>query len=207
MPPLDHLEGELQQLERAHLLRVPRELPEGTLVLCSNDYLGYAAQPLPLSAEQLATLPSGSGASRLISGSHASHRDLEATLADWVGHESALGFSAGFAANIGVIAALAGDGDAIISDALNHASIIDGCRLSRARVLVAKHDDLGSVTRALEDSGAARRRYVITETYFSMDGRTPDLAGLRAVCDEHDAVLVVDEAHALGVFGARGAGQ
>src|SRR5262249_8238829 len=123
-----------------------------------------------------------------------------------LGAESALLFSSGYAANVGVVAALARPGDVIVSDALNHASIIDGCRLSGASVRVVPHRDAGAVEAALATSGGATHRWVVTETYFSMDGDSPDLPALRAACDRHDAALVVDEAHALGVLGPRGTG-
>ena len=124
-------------------------------------------------------------------------------VADWVGLPAALSFSSGFAANIGLIHAGAGPGDLIVSDALNHASLIDGCRLSRAEVAVVPH--LSDVREAL--ARPARRRFVLTESYYSMDGDSPDLAALREACDSRGAMLIVDEAHALGVFGSQGAGK
>jgi 8-amino-7-oxononanoate synthase len=127
-------------------------------------------------------------------------------LADWVGAEAALLFSSGYAANVGTLAALAAPGDVVVSDALNHASLIDGCRLSGARVAVVRHRDADAVQGVLSESGGARRRWVVTESYFSMDGDTPDLGQLRELCDRWDAALVVDEAHAFGVFGPKGAG-
>ncbi|MBW2524642.1 MAG: 8-amino-7-oxononanoate synthase [Deltaproteobacteria bacterium] len=206
MPALAHLARELAELERQGLLRVPAtaQHDENVLVLCSNDYLGYGAEPLP----EPRVGPSGSGASRLVCGDHPAHRALERELADWVGLEDALLLSSGYAANVGTISALAGPDDRIISDARNHASIIDGCRLSGARVTVTPHVDAGAVEQALgDDAGpAARRTFVITESYFSMDGTTPDLARLRRACDERGAALVVDEAHGIGVFGPEGGG-
>ena len=202
--PLRHLIDELEELDRADLLRRPHAAPcpPGALVLCSNDYLGYAALPWP----PVEALASGAGASRLVTGTHAVHLEAERALAAWLGAEAALLFSSGYAANVGTLAALARPGDLIVSDALNHASIIDGCRLSGARVAVVSHADADAVERALAAAPAARRRWVVTESLFSMDGDTPDLCRLRAACDAHDAALIVDEAHALGVFGPRGAG-
>jgi 8-amino-7-oxononanoate synthase len=202
LDPLRHLEEELGGLERQGLLRRPLAGPtEGLLDLCSNDYLGYARDPWPaLNAR------SGAGASRLVSGNRDAHGEAEAALADWLGTEAALLFSSGYAANVGTVAALTGPGDVIVSDALNHASLIDGCRLSGATVRVVPHLDVAAVREALSAAGGARRRWVITESYFSMDGDTPDLAALRAACDAHDAALMVDEAHALGVFGPEGRG-
>jgi 8-amino-7-oxononanoate synthase len=207
--PLRHLEAELARLEEEGLLRVPAVEVEAVgaagselLVLCSNDYLGYASDPLGA-----LDVPGGAGASRLVSGDHEAHRLAERELAGWVGMEAALLFTSGYAANVGVVSALARPGDRVVSDALNHASLIDGCRLSGASVSVAAHCDAGEVERALAaDGGASRRRWVVTESYFSMDGDVPDLGRLRSICDAYDAALIVDEAHALGVFGPRGAG-
>jgi len=130
--------------------------------------------------------------------------DLERELADWTGLPSALLFSSGYAANVGLLASLVSPGDTVVSDALNHASIIDGCRLTRATIRVVPHRNVGAFAAALED--APGRRWVVTESYFSMDGDRADLPALRRVCDRFGAALLVDEAHALGVFGAEGAG-
>jgi 8-amino-7-oxononanoate synthase len=124
-----------------------------------------------------------------------------------VGLPQALTFSSGYAANVGLLQALGLEGTLVVSDALNHASIVDGCRLSRARVEVVPHLDLGAVDRALAGARSARARFVVVESCFSMDGDGHDLAGLRALCDRHAAGLLVDEAHALGVFGPAGAGR
>ncbi|WP_434043891.1 MULTISPECIES: aminotransferase class I/II-fold pyridoxal phosphate-dependent enzyme [Sorangium] len=204
MSALRHLQDELSELNRAGLLRTPPVVaaPAGMLVLCSNDYLGYARLPW-LAADDAA---SGAGASRLVSGTHETHLIAERELAAWLGTEAALLFSSGYAANVGTLAALARPGDVVVSDALNHASIIDGCRLSRATIEVVPHGDLAAVEGALARAGGARRRWVVTESLFSMDGDTPDLRGLRELCDRHDAALIVDEAHALGVSGPSGAG-
>ena len=201
--PLRHLDGELESLELRGLLRAPAPpaAREGLLDLCSNDYLGYASDPWPVLNAR-----SGAGASRLVTGSHPAHDEAEDAIADWLGAEAALLFSSGYAANVGVLMAVAGPGDVIVSDALNHASIIDGCRLSGATVRVVPHRDARAVATVLAGTGDARRRWVVTESYFSMDGDSPDLPALRAACDEHDAALIVDEAHALGVFGPEGRG-
>jgi 8-amino-7-oxononanoate synthase len=202
--PLRHLEVALTSLEQQGLLRDPaaaRGVGEGLLNLCSNDYLGYAAEPCPG-----APLAGGAGASRLVSGNHPAHEQAEQAIMSWLGMDAALLFSSGYAANLGTIAALAGPSDVIVSDALNHASIVDGCRLSRAAIRVVPHLDLEAVGRELSEARSSRRRWVVTESYFSMDGDSPDLGELRALCDVHDAALVVDEAHAVGVFGPRGAG-
>jgi 8-amino-7-oxononanoate synthase len=141
-----------------------------------------------------------------VAGHDPAHEEAETTLAAWLGAEAALLFSSGYAANAGVLSALARPGDVIVSDALNHASIIDGCRLSGATVRIVPHCDASAVDAALAASSGAPHRWVVTEAYFSMDGDAPDLPALRAVCDRHDAALIVDEAHALGVFGPRGTG-
>jgi 8-amino-7-oxononanoate synthase len=196
---LDHLGDALAALSARGLLRargVSRD--PASLVLCSNDYLGYATEE---SAPR-----SGAGASRLVSGDHAEHVALERDLATWLRTEDALVFTSGYAANVGLVSALGQPGDVIISDERNHASIIDGCRLSRARVVVVPHCDVDATRRALVDARSAPHRYVITEGLFSMDGDTPDLAALRAACDAENAALLVDEAHAIGVLGPEGRG-
>jgi 8-amino-7-oxononanoate synthase len=200
--PLRHLEEELAGLERAGLLRRPLAGgTEGLLDLCSNDYLGYAARPWPTAPTR-----SGAGASRLVTGNRSAHDQAEDALASWLGGEAALLFSSGYAANVGTLAALAGPGDVIVSDALNHASIIDGCRLSGATIRVFPHLDVAAAEAALAGAAGARRRWLVTESCFSMDGDIPDLAALRSLADRHDAALMVDEAHALGVFGEQGRG-
>jgi 8-amino-7-oxononanoate synthase len=204
---------DLADLERRGLLRRrpppidgPVALP--LLNLCSNDYLGYRSSgrlgkyAVAAAAEQAA----GSGASRLVTGEHEAHEALERALAGWLGCEETIVFTSGYAANVGAVSALAREGDLVVSDALNHASIIDGCRLSRARCVVVPHHSLEHVRAALR-AGDERRKWVVTESYFSMDGDGPDLSALRALCDEHDAALIVDEAHAIGVFGPGGRGR
>jgi 8-amino-7-oxononanoate synthase len=144
----------------------------------------------------------------LIAGDHPEHRALEREVASWLECDDALVFSSGYAANVGLVSALAGPGDLIVSDALNHASMIDGCRLSRAHVIVVPHGDAEAIGHALSStvSRQARRRLVLTEGYFSMDGDTPDLAKIRELCTASDAAMIVDDAHALGVIGPRGRG-
>jgi 8-amino-7-oxononanoate synthase len=209
MNPIAQLTARLEHLATQGLLRERPRLADAssgdgaTLVdVCSNDYLGYARSSVSRETAQ----PAGSGASRLINGTRAVHRTLEAELASWVGSEDSLVFSSGYAANVGVVSAIAGPGDLIVSDELNHASIIDGCRLSKARVAVVPHRDTSAVARALESSGGHDAAWVVTESYFSMDGDSPDLEDLRDICDRHGAGLYVDEAHALGVFGPEGGG-
>jgi 8-amino-7-oxononanoate synthase len=208
MPPysaLRFLESEIRTLEEQGLLRQHKPIPPDTLVLCSNDYLGYARDPWPhRSHDEHAS--AGAGASRLVSGEHLEHHRAEHTIASWLNTESALLFSSGYAANVGTLSALAQPGDVIISDALNHASIIDGCRLSGATVVVTPHNDADAIARALDHAHHARRRFVVTESYFSMDGDVPNLKRIRSLCDTFDAALIIDEAHALGTLGPAGRG-
>jgi 8-amino-7-oxononanoate synthase len=198
---LRHLDGELEIAAQAGLLRCRvRPTPAARVSFCSNDYLGLAGRPSPPSV-------CGAGASRLVDGDREVHAELEQASAAWVGQPAALAFSSGYAANLGLLSALAGPGDLIVSDALNHASIVDGARLSRAEVAVVPHLDVGAVEDTLaQRRGRARRAFVVTEAYFSMDADSPDLGRLRRACDAHDATLVVDEAHALGVLGPHGRG-
>lgn len=199
---LDYLDEELGELERRHLLRAPRshvDLPAGAVWLCSNDYLGFADRPSE------ARGAGGAGASALVWGHGPEHEAAEQALADYAGVEACLLFSSGYAANVGVVSALAGKGDVVVSDALNHASLIDGARLSGARVVVVPHLDLAALSQALQVP--ARRRFFITESYFSMDGDGPDMGAVAAVCAERGAILVVDEAHAFGILGPEGRGR
>lgn len=177
------------------------------ILLCSNNYLGLANDPDVVAAAREATLRygAGSGSSRLISGTLAAHSALEERIAAWKGTERALVFSSGYHANLGVIQALVGRGDLVLSDELNHASLIDGCRLSRAEVRVYPHADLDALGRELA-TASGRRTLVVTDSVFSMDG---DRAPLAAICDlaeRHGAAVMVDEAHATGILGERGSG-
>jgi 8-amino-7-oxononanoate synthase len=213
MPSLPALPERLLELAERGLLREPDDRLEREglrerfgadfLDLTSNDYLGLAA--VHVSRETLLSEP-GAGASRLIHGTRREHLKLEEELADWTGQPRALLFTSAYAANVGALGCLLGPEDWVVSDALNHASLIDGCRLSRARVRVVPHLDLEAVEAALAEGAGAPARWVVVESYYSMDGDSPDLAALRAVCDRHSAHLYVDEAHGLGVFGPQGAG-
>jgi 8-amino-7-oxononanoate synthase len=221
MPPAAaaaELAAELDALERRHLRRVrrlvagaqgPEVVVDGRRVVClaSNNYLGLAADErvVRAAASALAASGAGSGASPLVSGHMEEHEALESEIADWLGCEAAVVFGSGYHANIGVLAALAREGDEILSDELNHASLIDGCRLSRATVRVFPHRDAGALARLLESS-RARRRIVVTDSVFSMDGDAAPLAEVVDLAERHDAWVMLDEAHASGVFGADGAG-
>jgi 8-amino-7-oxononanoate synthase len=176
------------------------------LMLCSNNYLGLANHPALIEAACAAARDHGvgAGASRLVSGSMRRHHELEERLAAFKGTEAALLFNSGYHANLGVIAALAGEGDLILSDQLNHASIIDGCRLSRAQVFVYRHCDLDSLETGLRR--LARRKLIVTDSVFSMDGDVAPLRGIAALADRYGAMVMVDEAHATGVLGPSGAG-
>ncbi len=180
------------------------------LLLCSNNYLGLAGHPALLEAAAAATwrYGTGSGASRLVSGTLPPHAQLEERLAAFKGSEAALLFNSGFAANTGILQGLFGPDDVIFSDELNHASLIDGCRLSRARTVVYPHRDVQTLERLLAAAAPLRkgRWLVVTDGVFSMDG---DIAPLAALCDlkeRFDALLMVDDAHGTGVLGATGRG-
>ncbi len=173
----------------------------------SNNYLGMAAHPWVIDAavEHARRFGAGSTASRLIAGSGEAFRELEEFIARWKGTEAALVFGSGYQANVGVLTSLADEDDLVVSDALNHASIIDGCRLSRAAVRVYPHLDLNRLEDMLRSSGY-RRKFVVTESVFSMDGDRAALRDLSELCDRHAAILMVDEAHAAGVLGPQGQG-
>ncbi len=209
VPRLDQLDAALTQLSAKGLLREPDGALLGArsdlLLACSNDYLGLGAGHVSRETPLQARL--GAGASRLVHGTHPEHLELEAAFADWVGKPAALLFSSGYAANVGTLAALCDRNDLIVSDRLNHASLVDGCRLSRATVAIVEHCDTDAVARELSRTTQAQSRWVVVESYYSMDGDSPNLARLRALCDDYQAHLYVDEAHALGVFGAEGAGR
>lgn len=210
--------AELAVLAAAHRMRLPRIIDgrqgptvvlDGVEVTClaSNDYLSLAGDRR-LAAAAMSALERdgvGAGASRLITGTQREHVELEARVADWLQRGGVRLFNTGYAANVGVLATIANAGDRVFSDALNHASIIDGCRLSRASVAVYAHRDLAALESLLA-AGGGRRRIVVTESLFSMDGDIADLAAIAAVCRTYDAVLVVDEAHAIGAHGPEGRG-
>jgi len=217
----DDAGAELRELEAAHRLRVPRVVSsaqgprivlDGVEVLnfASNDYLSLASDPR-LTRAAVAALEeagTGAGASRLIVGNHAHHVAAERALADWLRVDGVRLFNTGYAANVGVLTTLTKAGDVIFSDALNHASIIDGCRLSRATTVVYPHLDLGALETELARSRSthAGRRIIVSETLFSMDGDLADVAALAALAKRHDAGLILDEAHAIGSLGPEGRG-
>jgi 8-amino-7-oxononanoate synthase len=217
--PLAFLDAELRRLAEASLLRVVRPLDSPTgpevvrdgrrlVLLASNDYLGLAADPrvTGAAAEAARRWGAGAGSARLVAGALRLHDELEARLAAFKGAEAALLFSSGYLANLGAITALVGRGDAVFSDALNHASIVDAARLSRADVHVWRHRDVEHLAALLRERRDAARRLVVTDSVFSMDGDVAPLADLVELCEREGAILMVDEAHATGVVGPGGRG-
>lgn len=215
---IDEIRTQLAALQQDDLLRARRvvETPQAphlsvdgrqVLSFCSNDYLGLANDARIVEAASRAARDCGvgAGASALISGHALAHQQLEAEIAHFVGTERALLFSTGYMANLGIIPALAGRGDAVFSDQLNHASIVDGARLSRAEVHVYPHLDVTALERLLSGCEAPRK-LVVTDAVFSMDGDVAPLPALLRLCEEHHAWLLVDDAHGFGVLGARGQG-
>ena len=219
MDPLSWIDDQLHALEQQQLCRQratrsgPQDarqvvLDDQSLVnFASNDYLGFAAE-----LAELATDPAwladgwGSGASPLVSGRGQLHEQLECQLARFEQTEAALLFPSGFAANTGTIPALAGPGDVILSDTLNHASIIDGCRLSGATLAIYRHLDTDHAEQLLHQHANARRRLIVSDAIFSMHGDIAPLEQLAELAEKHDAMLMVDEAHATGVLGPAGRG-
>lgn len=201
--------GRLRRLRRVAGAQGPVIPLEGRPVVnfSSNDYLGLAADPRLARAAALAAEQCGAGAgsSRLIAGNLAIFERLEAVLAAHKGYPAALLFNSGYHANLGLIQALVGPDDTVFSDRLNHASIIDGCRLSRARVMVFEHNDVEHLDRLLA-ADQSRRRLIVTESLFSMDGDVAPLPAIANVARERGAMLVVDDAHAGGLLGPGGAG-
>jgi len=213
------IEKRLAELERLGLhrrLRMvsgpqgPRVLLDGkpVLLLCSNNYLGLADHPKvrEAAAEAAMRWGVGAGASRLVSGTMTIHRRLEERLAEFEGSEACMLFGSGYLANLGVIGALAGPGDTIFSDALNHASIVDGCRASRAEIVVYRHLDSDHLERCLHRHGGEGRRLIVTDSVFSMDGDIAPLAEIVELARTYEARVVVDEAHATGTLGDGGRG-
>jgi glycine C-acetyltransferase/8-amino-7-oxononanoate synthase len=187
----------------------PRVLLDGrpVLLLCSNNYLGLADHPRvrEAAAEAAMRYGAGAGASRLISGNMTIHRRLEEQLADFKHAEACLLFGSGFLANVGVVSALAREGDVVFSDALNHASIIDGCRLSRAETFVYDHCDVDHLEWGLRQA-AGRGSLIVTDGVFSMDGDVAPLPEIVALAQRYDARVMVDEAHGTGCVGPDGRG-
>ncbi|MGO4203030.1 8-amino-7-oxononanoate synthase [Rhodococcus sp. TAF43] len=184
-----------------------RGASDSVIDLASNDYLGLVRHPEVIDGAVDAVRRWGGGAtgSRLVTGTTSDHELLERELAEFVGAEAGLVFASGYAANLGAVTALSGPGALIVSDAGCHASLVDACRLSRSRVVVAPHADIEFLRRALAER-AEERALVLTDSVFSADGDLAPLAAMHRVCREHGAVLLVDEAHGLGVRGSGGRG-
>ena len=213
------IQDDLQALKQAALYRRLRliEGEQGPVVsvdgravlnLSSNNYLGIANHPALRAAakEAIDRYGCGSGASRLISGNMRLHEELENKIAELKQTEAALVFNSGFQANTGLLSTLVGEGDVILSDALNHASIIDGSRLSRAKVFVYGHCDLDQLEGGLQGAPHARRKLIVTESVFSMDGDEAPLIDIISLAEKYGAMVMVDEAHATGVCEPNGAG-
>jgi 8-amino-7-oxononanoate synthase len=205
----DRIQDRLEGVRRAGRWRAPRTLdalgPRGRLAggaadlvsFASNDYLGLSAHPGVIEAAHRALdrWGAGSGASRLVTGSRPVHDELESRLARWKSAEAAVCLPTGFAANLGVLTCFGTPGTQVFSDELNHASIVDGCRLSRAEVTVYPHGDMKQLAKLLEANDGPS--IVVTDSVFSMDGDVAPLVELCSLCREHDALLVLDEAHAV----------
>ncbi len=216
---MDFIKEELGEIKERGLYRSLR-LIEGeqgpevssdgkrVVMLCSNNYLGLANHPRLKEAaiEAVKKYGCGSGASRLISGNMELHQELERRIAGFKHTEAALVFSSGYLCNIGVIDSLVGEGDVILSDELNHASIVDGSRLSRARVRVYPHKDLNVLEEELRRLKGCRRRLIVTDGVFSMDGDLAPLPGIVELAKKYKAITMVDEAHDTGVMGGNGRG-
>jgi 8-amino-7-oxononanoate synthase len=178
------------------------------LLFCSNNYLGLASDPRVKQAaiDCLTTAGVSAPASRLISGHTSAHAAAESRIAQFLSTEAAILFPSGYSANLGVIPTLVGQDDVIFSDRLNHRSLIDGCRLSRARVVVYEHLNVDDLSHKLSKHTSARRRLIVTDGVFSMDGDLAPLDRIAALSREHDAILMVDDAHGTGIFGEHGRG-
>ena len=216
---LDFISDDLEKLKQSDMLRTLRTLsgPQGTHIrvngkeyvsFCSNDYLGLpnSRELVEAAAEAMRRFGFGAGAARLVTGNMQPHADLERKIADFERAEDAIVFSTGYMANIGTIPALVGPGDLVIGDKLNHGSLIDGCRLSRAAFRFFGRRDVGDLEKRLAKADRFRRTLVVTDSVFSMDGDIAPLADIAEICRKHGAMLMVDEAHATGVFGEHGRG-
>ncbi|MBN2369825.1 MAG: 8-amino-7-oxononanoate synthase [Vicinamibacteria bacterium] len=203
---LQESRAELDRLSDQGLLRRLR-LPRG-VDLVSNDYLGLAAHPLLVDrmAGALREVGAGAAGSRLLRGHHAVFDEIEARLAEFTGAESSLVFSSGYSANLGLLTTLLTSDDLVLSDERNHASLIDGIRLSGARKRIYPHQDLNALDLALRKPRSGRA-VIVTESVFSMDGDLTPIDEIVALAERHDALVVVDEAHATGLYGARGSGR
>ncbi|QES51283.1 8-amino-7-oxononanoate synthase [Streptomyces venezuelae] len=204
------IDDEARTREQAGLVRTlrPRPADSGLLDLASNDYLGLTRHPETIRGAREAAERWGAGAtgSRLVTGTTELHAELERELAAFCGFEAALVLSSGYAANLAAVTALSGRGTLVVSDAGNHASIVDGCRLSRAETAVVPHSDPDAARKSLAARAPGTRALLVSDSVFSVDGDAAPLTGYAAVCREEGAALVVDDAHGLGVLGEGGRG-
>lgn len=217
--PLHWIEEELNLIRSKNLFRALTEIQTGQspeiiidgrsyILLASNNYLGLTTDPRVKEAAHMALekYGTGSGGSRLVSGSTDLHRELEDRIAAFKKTEAAILFSSGYLANVGTISALVGPGDIIYSDELNHASIIDGCRLSHAEIIIYKHCDVEHLNSLLSQNRSRGKKLILTDTVFSMDGDLAPLPDLIEISEKYGCMLMIDEAHATGVLGKRGSG-
>ena len=206
--PIEDLARDLEEIRADGLWRTVRERPAGLKVFADNDYLGLARDPrLKVAAQEaIERYGAGTGASRLVTGTLPPHEALEHHLARFKETEDALVWATGYMANVGTLSALVGRGDAVFSDALNHASLVDGCRLSRADVFIYRHNDMDDLAAKIAEAGPRRRRLAVSDAVFSMDGDILDLPRFLELCRANGVLSMIDEAHSTGVMGATGRG-
>jgi 8-amino-7-oxononanoate synthase len=216
---IDDIHEELHEFDAQGLRRRLREVDflggmrasvngRDCVLFCTNNYLGLADHPRVLERSQKALLRYGAGAqaSRLVSGNFPIHRQLEEKTAAFKGSEAALAFPTGYMANLAAVSALVGEEDVLLCDRLNHASLIDACRMSKAKFMVYEHLSLEDLGKQLEKTSKYRRRLIVTDGLFSMDGDLVPLLKLMELANEHDAMVKVDDAHGTGVLGPTGQG-
>jgi len=200
----------LRKLRTVESVRGTRAVVDGReyTLFCTNDYLGLSSHPAVCAAAKDAIDDAGfgSGSAPLIAGRSAYHEKLEQEIASFKRAETALLFGSGYLANTGLIPALASQGDVILSDSLNHASIVDGCRLSRAEVRVYRHTDVSSLEDKLKEPSGFNRRWIVTEGVFSMDGDIAPMPEITALAEKYGATVIIDDAHATGAIGSGGRG-
>ncbi len=204
------LESDLERLKSRHLFRALQEFSHQSKAVdfSSNDYLNLSQHPKVIQSALLATKRwgTGSGASRSLSGNLKIHAELEKKIALFKKEQTATIFSSGYLANLGVLSSLANEKDLILMDRLNHASLFDGARLSKAKWQVYPHRNMAQLKKLLSRARLFRRKFVVTDAYFSMDGTVAPLDDLLGICERYGAILMVDEAHSTGVFGKSGRG-
>lgn len=205
----EFIDQELKTLKKSGLYRELRTINHKEhLIFCSNNYLGLAKHPkvTEASIKAIKEFGFGAGASRLISGNTVIHEELEKMIAKFKGRDAAIVFSTGYMANLGVISSLVGENDTIIIDRLNHASIVDACRLSKAKLQVYPHKDMAALEKILKRSDKFKKRLIVTDSLFSMDGDIAPLPQIVKLAKEYNAITMIDEAHATGTLGENGKG-